>query len=636
MLQITDLTYRIAGRTLLEGASASIPTGHKAGLVGPNGAGKSTMLKLLTGVLTADGGEVGMPTGARVGSVAQEAPGGQISLLDAVLAADVERAALLAEAEALESSDFDGDPMRIAHVHQRLADIEAHRAPARAAEILAGLGFDEETQARACSEFSGGWRMRVALAAALFAGPDILLLDEPTNHLDLEATIWLEAYLKSYAGTLLLVSHDRELLNAIPDMIIHLDQGKLITYRGNFDQFRRQRSERQAHQAAALAKQTAARQHMEEFVARFRAKATKARQAQSRIKALARMEILAPVIEDRVVRFDFPAPAPLAPPLVTIEGANVGYDGHVVLSGLNLRIDGDDRIALLGANGNGKSTLVKLLAGRLAPMGGHMAKSAKLKTGYFAQHQADEFDLSLTALEQAKKAMPGVTEEKVRAHLGRFGFSQERSGTKVGSLSGGEKARLLFALMAKEAPNILLLDEPTNHLDVESREALVRALNDYEGAVILVTHDPTLVELVADRLWLVDGGKVKPFDGDLDDYRKLLLEKRRSAKRSDKQERKTSADREAARRTAADKRAALAPLRRVVEAAERDMAMLGREIAVLDAKLADPALYTGPAAQLNEVQAKRGKLGVRMAAAEQKWLEATTALDEAGPDSEAA
>ena len=525
MLQIIDLTYRIAGRTLLEGASATVPTGHKAGLVGPNGAGKSTMLKLLVGALTSDGGEVSMPSGARIGSVAQEAPGGRASLLDTVLAADTERAALLVEAEQLDTSDNHDDPARIAFVHQRLADIEAHRAPARAAEILAGLGFDDAAQRRACSEFSGGWRMRVALAAALFAGPDILLLDEPTNHLDLEATIWLESYLKDYSGTLLLVSHDRELLNAIPDMIIHLEEGKLVTYRGNFDQFRRQRSERQQHQAAALAKQAAERKHMEEFVARFRAKATKARQAQSRIKALARMETLAPIIEDRVVQFDFPQPAPLPPPLVTMDDLSVGYDGKPVLSHLNLRIDADDRIALLGANGNGKSTLVKLLAGRLAPLAGGIAKSSKLRVGYFAQHQAEELDLSLTALEQAKKTMQ-TPEQKVRAHLGRFGFSQDRSGTRVGSLSGGEKARLLFALMARDAPNILLLDEPTNHLDIESREALVRALNDYEGAVILVTHDPALVELVADRLWLVAGGKVRPFDGDLDDYKKLLLQKR--------------------------------------------------------------------------------------------------------------
>ena len=638
MLQITDLTYRIAGRTLLENASASIPTGHKAGLVGPNGAGKSTLLKLLVGALVVDGGEVGMTTGARLGSVAQEMPGGSRSLIDTVLAADTEREALLKEAEALESPAYDGDPMRIAFVHQRLSDIDAHRAPARAAEILAGLGFDDAAQQRACSEFSGGWRMRVALAAALFAGPDILMLDEPTNHLDLEATIWLEAYLKSYAGTLLMVSHDREFLNAIPDMIIHLEQGKLVTYRGNYDQFRRQRAERQANLAAAAAKQQAARQHMEAFVQRFRAKATKARQAQSRMKALAKMEDIPPIIGERVVKFDFPKPAELAPPLVTLESADVGYDGKPVLRGLNLRIDGDDRIALLGANGNGKSTLVKLLAGRLATMGGSMVKSSKLKVGYFAQHQADEFDLTITALAQAKRAMPLAPEEKVRAHLGRFGFSQERSNTKVGSLSGGEKARLLFALMAKEAPNILLLDEPTNHLDIESREALIRALNDYEGAVILVTHDPHLVELVADRLWLVGDHKVQPFDGDLDDYRKLLLEKRRNAKRDGKEERKamSAAQREAARKASADLRASLAPLRRTVEAAEQDMVKIGAEIAKLDAKLADPDLYTGPAAKVTELQTARGQAGSRMAAAEQKWLDATSQLEAAGLGSEAA
>jgi ATP-binding cassette subfamily F protein 3 len=638
MLQISDLTYRIAGRTLLENASASIPTGHKAGLVGPNGAGKSTLLKLLVGALVVDGGEVGMTTGARLGSVAQEMPGGSRSLIDTVLDADVERASLLKEAEALESPDYDGDPMRIAFVHQRLSDIDAHRAPARAAEILAGLGFDDAAQNRACSEFSGGWRMRVALAAALFAGPDILMLDEPTNHLDLEATIWLEAYLKAYAGTLLMVSHDREFLNAIPDMIIHLEQGKLVTYRGNYDQFRRQRAERQANQAAAAAKQQAARQHMESFIQRFRAKATKARQAQSRMKALAKMDEIPPVIGERVVKFDFPTPMELAPPLVTLEGVDVGYDGKAVLRGLNLRIDSDDRIALLGANGNGKSTLVKLLAGRLEPMAGRLVKSSKLKVGYFAQHQADEFDLTITALAQAKRSMPLAPEEKVRAHLGRFGFSQERSNTKVGSLSGGEKARLLFALMAKEAPNILLLDEPTNHLDIESREALIRALNDYEGAVILVTHDPHLVELVADRLWLVGDGKVTAYDGDLDDYRKLLLEKRRSAKRGGKEERKamSAAQREAAKRSASDLRASMASLRKTVETTEAEMAKIGKEIEKLDVQLADPKLYSGPTAKVTELQTTRAAAGNRLAAAEQKWLEATTALETAGLDTEAA
>jgi ATP-binding cassette subfamily F protein 3 len=628
MLQISELTYRIAGRTLLDAASASVPTGHKAGLVGPNGAGKSTLLKLLVGALPVDGGEVGMPTGARLGSVAQEMPGGSRSLIDTVLDADVERAALLKEAESLESPDYDGDPMRIAFVHQRLSDIEAHRAPAKAAEILAGLGFDDAAQNRACSEFSGGWRMRVALAAALFSGPDILMLDEPTNHLDLEATIWLEAYLKAYTGTLLLISHDREFLNAIPDMIIHLEQGKLVTYRGNYDQFRRQRAERQMHQAAAQAKQQAARAHMESFVERFRAQATKARQAQSRIKALARMETIAPLIEDRVVKFDFPAPAELAPPLVTLEKVDVGYDGRAVLKGLNLRIDGDDRIALLGANGNGKSTLVKLLAGRLEQMSGHLVKSGKLKVGYFAQHQGDEFDLELTALEQTKRMMPNVPEEKVRAHLGRFGFSQERSRTKVGSLSGGEKARLLFALMAKEAPNILLLDEPTNHLDIESREALIRALNEYEGAVILVTHDPHLVELVADRLWLVGDGKVVSYDGDLDDYRKLLLDKRRAAKRGDKAQKPG--------KRPSEPRVSVATLRAAAEAGEKDIARLSREIAALDAKLADPKLYNGGAFRAAELQKTRGDCANRLAVAEERWLEASTALEAAGKDTEAA
>jgi ATP-binding cassette subfamily F protein 3 len=636
MLQITDLTYRVGGRTLIDSASATVATGHKAALVGPNGAGKSTLLKLLTGLLTPDGGETSMPSGARIGAVAQEAPGGAISLLDAVLAADTERAALLAEADALESHDYDGDPMRIAFVHQRLADIEAHRAPARAAEILAGLGFDNETQKRACGEFSGGWRMRVALAAALFAGPDILLLDEPTNHLDLEATLWLEAWLKSYAGTLLLISHDRDLLNAIPDMIVHVDNGKLVTYRGNYDQFRRQRAERQAQLAAAQAKQAAAREHMESFVARFRAKASKARQAQSRIKALARMEDIPPILGDRVVRFDFPVPAELAPPLVTMESVDVGYDGRPVLKHLDLRIDSDDRIALLGANGNGKSTLVKLLAGRLAPMTGRIVKSGKLRVGYFAQHQGDEFDLSLTALQQAKRAMPGVVEEKVRGHLGRFGFSQERGNTKVGALSGGEKARLLLALMAKEAPNILLLDEPTNHLDIESREALIRALNEYQGAVILVTHDPTLVELVAEQLWLVADGGVKPFDGDLDDYRNWLLGQRRAAKQSGQSKRQATAGGERGRRSEGDRRAALAQMRREAEAAEKQVATLTNRLRDMDARLADPALYAGPAAAIVALQSDRDGAAAKLSEHEQAWLTTMAAIEAAERESEAA
>src|SRR5579883_3020398 len=632
MLQITDLTYRVGGRTLLDAASAAVPTGHKVGLIGPNGSGKSTLLRLIGGALIPDGGEIAIPKGARLGFVAQEAPGGAASLLDTVLAADAERAQLLAEAE----GESHGDPARIAQVHQRLADIDAYRAPTRAAEILAGLGFDEAAQAQPCSAFSGGWRMRVALAAALFAGPDILLLDEPTNHLDLEATIWLEAYLKGYSGTLLLVSHDRELLNAIPDGILHLDRGKLVAYRGNYDQFVRQRSERQAHQAAAQAKQAAERRHIEAFIERFRYKATKARQAQSRIKALARMEPIADGVEDRTVTFDFPEPAPLSPPLLTLDSVAAGYADKTVLKGLDVRIDGDDRIALLGANGNGKSTFIKLLAGRLEAQGGKMIKSTKLKVGYFAQHQTDELDVGLTVFQQTARAMPTATEEKVRAYLGRFGFPQARAETKIGALSGGEKARLLFALMAKDAPNILLLDEPTNHLDVESREALIRALNDYDGAVILVTHDPHLVELVADRLWIVGEGKVRPFDGDLEDYRKLLLEERRATRRTAQTEKPATEDRRAQRRSAAEQRASLAPLRRAVEAAEREIAALNKEIAALDQKLADPALYRGPSAKVTDLQVARGAAGNKLAAAEERWLEASVLLDAAVKGNEAA
>ena len=636
MLQISDLTYRVAGRTLLDAASVTIPTGHKAGLVGPNGSGKSTLLRLITGHLPSDGGEVGLPKEARLGSVSQEAPGGEASLLETVLAADTERARLLAEADRL-GDDSNADPERVVCVHQRLLDIEAHRAPARAAEILAGLGFDDAAQARPCGSFSGGWRMRVALAAALFAGPDILLLDEPTNHLDLEATLWLEAYLKSYAGTLLLVSHDRDLLNAIPDLIVHLERGKLVLYRGNYDQFQRQRSERLMHQSAQRVKQLAERKHMESFVERFRAKASKARQAQSRIKALERMAPIAEVIVDHTVKFDFPEPAALSPPLMTLQMASAGYDGRTVLSGLDLRIDGEDRIALLGANGNGKSTLIKLLAGTIRPLAGHVEKSSKLRVGYFAQHQTESLDVTLTALEQAKRAMPRAPEERVRNHLGRFGFAQARSETRIGDLSGGEKARLLFALMVIDAPNILLLDEPTNHLDIESREALIRALNDYQGAVILVTHDPHLVELVADQLWLVGNGKVRPFDGDLDDYRRLLLEQRRAERRGTTADRASSGDnRRESRKSAAERRASVAPLRRALEAAEKDVAKLTREASAINAKLADPHLYEGPPKAVADLKIAQSEIKLKLEAAEERWLNASAALEEARLGEEAA
>nr|MBC8445054.1 ABC-F family ATP-binding cassette domain-containing protein [Rhodospirillaceae bacterium] len=528
MLHINDLTYRIGGRVLFDQASVALPAGHKAGLVGRNGTGKSTLFKMILGELHPDSGSINIRNRVRIGTVAQEAPGGTTSLVDAVLAADTERAQLLDEAE------HASDPGRIADIHTRLADIESHTAPARAAAILSGLGFNEEAQSRPCSDFSGGWRMRVALAAVLFSNPDLLLLDEPTNHLDLEATIWLENYLANWRGTMLVISHDRTLLNASVNEIIHLQATKLIRYAGGYDRFEKTRAERLANEAKMRTKQIAAQQHIQSFVDRFRAQANKAKQAQSRIKMLARMQPIASMMEERTVAFDFPNPDALPPPIISLEDTEVGYVvDKPVLRGLDLRIDMDDRIGLIGANGNGKSTLVKLLSDRLKPMAGKLRKSSKLRIGYFAQHQTEELSVTSTAYQIMASKLATQPESKVRGHLGHFGFGADKADTLVADLSGGEKARLLFAVMSLEKPHVLLLDEPTNHLDVDSRESLVHALNDFEGAVILVSHDPHLIELVCDRLWLVDGGGCKTWDGDLDDYRAKLLDDRRSNSKAD-------------------------------------------------------------------------------------------------------
>ncbi len=619
MLRINGLTYRIGGRTLLDQATVSVAEGRKVGLVGRNGAGKTTLFRLITGEISPDDGEVSVLGRARVGTVAQEAPGGPESLLDTVLAADAELAALTAE------TGTAADPDRIAEIHTRLADIDAHTAPARAAAILAGLGFDEAAQRRPCAEYSGGWRMRVALAGALFARPDLLLLDEPTNHLDLEATMWLESYLASWPGTLVVISHERTLLNQVADGIVHLHGRKLTAYRGGYDAFEKTRRERLAREADLRARQLAEQRRIQAFVDRFRAKATKARQAQSRLKMLARMEPIASVMEERTAAFEFPNPDPAPPPLITMDGVAVGYGGKAVLRDLDLRIDMEDRIALLGANGNGKSTLVKLLAGRLDCLDGRMRRPRKLKAGYFAQHQADELDLKATPLVLASRALPDAAETKVRAHLGRFGFGVDKAETSAANLSGGEKARLLFCLMSIEAPHILLLDEPTNHLDVDAREALAHALNAYQGAVVLVSHDPHLVEIVADELWLVEDGGCRRFDGDLGDYRRHLIERTRTAKRTRNGD-APAVSRKDGRRARARAREATADLRKQAKEAEKRLERLGRRRAEIETVLADPATYEGSTADMLELGKKLAKIDNEIAAAESAWLEAEEAL----------
>jgi len=624
MLHVNDLTYRIAGRTLLEQATMTVPVGHKVGLVGRNGSGKSTLFRLISGELSSDGGNIRVRRDARLGGVAQDAPSGPENLLETVLSADVERTELLTRAETAT------DAQDIAEIHTRLADIDAQAAPARAARILAGLGFDEATQQSACDTLSGGWRMRVALAAALFARPDLLLLDEPTNHLDLEAALWLEGYLASWPGTLLVISHERTLLNQVVDEIVHLEGNKLVRYVGGYDRFERTRRERLELDAKMRVKQVAQRQHIQSFVDRFRYKATKARQAQSRLKMLERMEPIAAVIEDRTVAFTFPQPDQLPPPLVAMDSIDVGYEADKpVLRGLDLRIDMDDRIALIGANGNGKSTLVKLLAGRLQAMAGNLSKSNKLRVGYFAQHQAEELDLGETAFQHAARLMPNARESEVRSQLGRFGFAQERADVNCGSLSGGEKARLLFAMMSLAKPHIMLLDEPTNHLDVDAREALVHALNDYDGAVVLVTHDAHLVELIADRLWLVAEGSCHPFDGNLGDYRQRLIEQRRQRRRADRtgQTGDAKRNRKQERQARAAARAETSELRKTIRDFEKKMEKLAGKRETLETRLADPEVYEGSTAKLMEVQVNLGEVKRDLEQTEEAWLEASSRLE---------
>jgi ATP-binding cassette subfamily F protein 3 len=621
MLIIDDLTVRIAGRKLLEGASARIPTGARVGLVGRNGTGKTTLFGVIAGDTEAEQGHIEIPPRWRIGRLAQEAPNGPESLLEVVLKADRERDALLAEAETAQ------DPHRIAEIQTRLADIGAHTAPSRAASILAGLGFSAADQQRPCAEFSGGWRMRVALATTLFAEPDLLLLDEPTNYLDLEGTLWLQDHLARYPATMIVISHDRDLLDNAVGHILSLESRKLELYRGGYSAFERQRRERMQLDQKAIKKQEAQRKHLQAFVDRFRAKATKARQAQSRLKMLAKLEPVAALVSEDVRPIHIPAPDKLlSPPIIATDGVDVGYEpGQPVLSGLSLRIDNDDRIALLGANGNGKSTLVKLLAGRLPPEHGTVTRASGLKVAYFAQHQLDELELDASPYDHVRRLMPEAPEAKVRARVGAIGFSGLAGDTKVEKLSGGEKARLLLGLAGFAAPHLLILDEPTNHLDIDSRAALIEAINEFPGAVILVSHDRYLLEACADRLWLVQSGTVKSFDGDLDDYRRRVL----SDTGTDTELPTKAAPRldpVAARRAAANKRTETAPLRKRVTKVEAELALLTKQLKRLDETLADGDVFGRDPARAAELSRTRANVVNAIAKAEEEWLVASEAL----------
>ena len=624
MLHINNLTYRLGPRLLFDSASAGLPDRARVGFVGRNGAGKTTLFRLISGEIDAENGDISIPKQARLGRVEQEAPGGPGSLIDFVLMAAVERHDLLAEAETAK------DPNRIAEIQMRLVDIDAHAAPARAASILSGLGFDHEAQQRALSEFSGGWRMRVALAAVLFSAPDILLLDEPTNYLDLEGSLWLIEYLATYPATIIVISHDRDMLDEVADHILHLDQGKLTLWRGNYTSFEKQRREQQAVQLKHLKKQEEQRKHLQSFVDRFRASATKATQAQSRLKMLAKMEPVSAMVDSQVLPFSFPSPEKqLSPPIIAMEGASTGYDEKVVLSKLNLFISNDDRIGLLGSNGNGKSTFAKLVAGRLEKMSGVLKRSGKLQVGFFAQHQIDDLDPTGNAYTHVADLMPGATQAKIRGRCAQIGFPNVKAETRITELSGGEKARLLMGLATFNGPHLLIMDEPTNHLDIDSRSALIEAINEYEGAIILVSHDRYLLEACADRLWLVADGTVKTFDGDMSDYRKYVLEMANNGGNgraggatgnAGGGEKMSNADR---RREKALARANAVPFGKRIENAEARMTKFTDLLKRIDEMLAKPAAFVKEPEKAAQLAQQRADCERALAQAEEEWLTLT-------------
>ena len=620
MLNLNSITVRLGGRTILDGASAALPPGSRVGLIGRNGAGKSTLVRVIAGQLEADDGACEMPKGAKLGYIAQEAPDGTATPFETVLAADIERA------ELMERSETESDPEKLGDIYERLIAIDAYTAPARASSILQGLGFDEAMQARPLSSYSGGWKMRVALAALLFSAPDVLLLDEPSNHLDLEAVMWLEDFLKSYRATILLVSHERDFLNNVVDHILHLQGGKVTLYPGGYDSFERQRAERMAQLAAAKANQDAQRAKLQDYIARNSARASTAKQAQSRAKMLSKMQPIAEMANDPSLSFDFPDPDQLRPPLITLDLASVGYAETPILKRLNLRIDPDDRIALLGRNGNGKTTLARLLAAQLTPMEGDMNASGKMRVGYFTQYQVEELDTDDTALEHMTRIMRGTSPAAVRGQLGRFGFSGDKATTKVGKLSGGERARLALALITRDAPHMLILDEPTNHLDVDAREALVQALNMYKGTVVLVSHDRHMLEMTADRLVLVDNGTAKEFDGSLDDYIAFVL--KGDAGQGDAA---SKADRAANKKASAEQRERFNAMKKTLRGIEDEMAKLTRERDALDKAMNDPASAEPRHAKLSmgELNKRRAEVVDKLAEAESRWMEAGEAMEAA-------
>ena len=623
MLSITDISVRIAGRLLIDHSSAQIVPGARVGFVGRNGVGKSTLFAAIRGELPTETGTIAIPPRWRVGSLAQEAPNGPENLIEVVLKADLERDALLREA------DTAHDPHRIAEIQTRLVDIDAHSAPARAAAILDGLGFSTADQARPCQEFSGGWRMRVALAATLFAAPDLLLLDEPTNYLDLEGTLWLEDHLANYPRTVIVISHDRDLLDTSVDQILHLDRGKLTLYKGTYSSFEEQRATREMLDAKHAKRQADERKRLQAFVDRFKAKASKARQAQSRVKMLERMKPVTALVTQDVREISFPVPEKmLSPPIIAVDNVSVGYDPKKpVLNRVTLRIDTDDRIALLGSNGNGKSTLVKLLAGKLPPFSGHVTRADKLSVGYFAQHQVDELNLDASPYDHVRKLMPDAAETKVRGRTGAIGFSGKAGDTLVKSLSGGEKARLLLGLATFFGPNMIILDEPTNHLDIDSRAALAEAINEFPGAVMMVSHDRYLIEACADQLWVVADHTVTSYDGDLDDYRRMVLSARGMRTNSrDRSGEERGSGRDKPARARGEKRI---PLKQKISDAEAEIARINGIISKIDTALALPDLYKRDPKQAAQLTRARAGAASALQRAEEEWLAASSQYDEA-------